>query len=37
VRGFWLVGLSDKRNAEANDARTQSLFIDVATGDVTRR
>lgn len=37
IRGFWLVGLTDTLDAEAENARTQNLFIDVATGAVSIR
>jgi hypothetical protein len=34
VRGFWLVGLTDTLDAEAETARTQNFLIDVSTGEV---
>jgi hypothetical protein len=37
VRGFWLVGLTDTLDADAENARIQNLLIDVSTGAVSRR
>ena len=35
-RGFWLVGLAARLDAEGRPIRTESFLVDVSTGDIIK-